>query len=56
MLAVLWVAYPDAIQMPAWFWGAIPALAVVLVVRPKWFLIALPLVILILIIRPRKRS
>jgi hypothetical protein len=56
LLAVAWLAYDDARRMPVWLWGAIPALAAVLVLKPKWFLIALPIVIVMLIIRPRNRG
>lgn len=56
LLAVLWLAWPDARHTPIWVWFTIPALVAILALKPKWFLFALPIVIVLLIIRPRNRQ
>lgn len=55
-LAVLWIAYPQVVDLPLWIVGAVPALVILLAVRPRWFFYALPVVVLVLIFRPRRKT
>jgi hypothetical protein len=53
MLALWWLAWPQAVRLPRWLVVAVPLLVVVLVLRPKYFLVAIPLVLALAILMPR---
>jgi hypothetical protein len=52
-LAVFWLAYPDLLNIPRWFWAVLPVLILILAKWPRLFLLAIPLLILYALIRPR---
>lgn len=52
-LAVLWLAYPDLLNIPRWLWIALPVLILVLAKWPRLFLLIIPLLILYAFIRLR---
>jgi len=53
LLAVWWVAYPEVKHMPAWLFGAIPVIIIVLALRPRWLVIAIPILIALAVLKPR---
>ena len=52
-LAVLWLAYPDLLNIPRRLWITLPVLILVLAKWPRLFLLIIPLLILYAFIRPR---
>lgn len=52
-LAVLWLAYPDLLNIPRWLWIALPVMILILAKWPRLFLLIIPLLILYAFIRPR---
>jgi hypothetical protein len=55
-LAVLWLAYPDLLNIPRWFWLTMPVLLIIIAKWPRIFLLLIPLLILFAIFRPRLSS
>ncbi len=53
LMAVLWLGYHELHRLPAWLWGVLPVLLVVLALRPRWFLFFLPLLLLLALVWPR---
>jgi hypothetical protein len=51
-LAALWLAYPDLLRVPRWFWLTLPVLIVILAKWPRLFLLLIPVLILYAIFRP----
>ena len=45
LLALWWLAWPQAVRLPRWLLIALPLCAVVLVFRPRYFLVAMPVVL-----------
>ncbi len=56
LLAVLWLAYDEVHRLPAWLFGVVPVLLVILALRPRWFLFFLPLLLLLAFVWPRSRT
>ena len=54
VMAVLCLAYREVNRLPAWIWGAVPVLLVLLAVKPRWLLIAIPIIIALAILKPRR--
>ena len=55
VMAVLWLAWPDLHRLPAWLWGVLPFLFVLLALRPRWFIYLIPVLMAIGILRSWKR-
>ncbi len=56
VMALLWLAYPDLHRLPAWLWGVLPLLFILLALRPRWFIYLIPVLLAIGILRSWKRA
>ena len=54
-MAVLWLAYPEVKRLPAWAWGIIPVLLVLIAWRRAVFLYLLPFIIVLVILHLASR-
>ena len=53
LAAVVWLAFPDVRRMPAWLWGILLGILVVVAIRPKAVFLAIPIIIALAILKPR---
>ena len=56
LMGAWWLAYPQVKHTPAWLWGAIPLVILVLAVRPRWLIVAVPILIALAILKPKNTS
>ena len=50
---MIWLAYTDIRRLPAWLFGLLLAIVVLVALRPRAALLALPVIIALAILRPR---
>ena len=53
LAAVIWLAYVEIHRLPAWIWGLLLAVLVVVAIRPRTALLAIPMIVVLAILRPR---
>ncbi|MHB1035907.1 MAG: hypothetical protein ACYC35_02825 [Pirellulales bacterium] len=53
VMALVWLAHPQLVRLPAWMLGAVLLLLPILAWKPKLFLLAVPILILLAFLRPR---
>ncbi len=56
MLALLWLAYPDLKQAPAWLWAGMITTVVLVAWRPRLAAVVIPVVLAVQVVRHRARS
>lgn len=51
----LYLAWPELIRLPKWFWMAIPVVVIVGAFRPQFLLFAIPALLLVIYLTPKRR-